>query len=92
MEPLDQKDPTQTLVYALENHPGSVEAIEVRRLVMDSARKNDKRPAWVQVAVPDEIVKSVRGPREKGDLVFLVRVPRDVTERQESRIVLPGEL
>lgn len=41
--------------------------------------------------MPDEVVKSVRGGTG-GDLVLLVRIPKEVRERQDSRIILPGEV
>jgi hypothetical protein len=84
--------PEKALAYALENHPQRVETVDVRELVMESARQNPKRPAYLQLAVPDEVVKSVRGRKENGDLVLLVRIPKEVLERQDSRIILPGDL
>ena len=67
--------------------------IPIRELVLESARKNDKRPAWVKLGVPDEVVKGLKGTRtEEGDLVMLVIVPKEVSERSESRIILPGEV
>jgi ATP:corrinoid adenosyltransferase len=42
--------------------------------------------------VPDEVVKGLRGRPEETDLVLLGRVPKEVLERSESRIVLPGEV
>jgi hypothetical protein len=86
-----EKGAVEALTYALEKYPERVEAVPLGRLLMDSARQNPRRPAYVQLAVPDELVKSLRGGGD-GDLVLLVRVPRDVVERQGSRIVLPGEV
>ncbi len=86
------QDPLQALAYALDKHPQRVEAVPVHELLLDSARQNPKRPAYVKLAVPDEVVKAARGrPGDAGDLVLLVRVPKEVLERRESRIVLPGE-
>lgn len=85
-------DPLENLTFALENHPRQVEVVELRRLVTDSARQNPKRAAYVTLAVPDEVVKTVRGRAEEGDLVLLVRVPKDVLDRKGSRIVLPGDI
>lgn len=85
-------NPLKTLAYALEKYPQRVEAVPVRQLLMDSARQNPKRPAYVKLAVPDEVVKSLRGRAEDADdLVLLVVVPKEVREREESLIVLPGE-
>jgi len=78
-----------TLTFALENHPQQVDSVDVRELLMESARQNPKRPAYIQLAVPDEVVKSLRGRRDDGDLVLLVRIPKEVVERQDSRIILP---
>jgi hypothetical protein len=86
------RDPREALEYALDKYPERVEAIPIEELVLDSARKNDKRPAYVQLAVPDEIVQQIRKKRPDGDLVLLVRVPKEILERSESLIVLPGEV
>lgn len=86
------ESPEKSLAYALEKYPDKVDVIEARRLTMESARQNPKRPAYLKLAVPDEMVKSVRGRQDDGDLVLLVRVPREILERQESRIILPGEV
>lgn len=82
----------KTLAFALERYPERVEAVPIRQLTLESARQNDRRPAYVKLAVPDDLVKAVRGRAEDADLVLLVHVPRDVLEREESRIILPGEV
>lgn len=88
-----QNNPRRSLAYALEKYPERVEMVPLRDLVTESARKNDKRPAFVKLSVPDELVKQLRGrPGDDADLVLLVRVPREVLQRQESLIVLPGEV
>jgi hypothetical protein len=84
-------DAHQALAFALERYPERVESVPVGKLVLESARQNPKRPAYLKLAVPDEVVKSVRGGAG-GDLVLLVRIPKDVLERRESRIILPGEV
>jgi len=86
------QDPWKSLTYALEKYPERVEVVPIEKLVTDSARQNPKRPAYVTLAVPDEIVKSLKGARDSRDLVLLVRVPKEVLERSESLIVLPGEV
>jgi hypothetical protein len=83
---------TAQLFLALEKFPQRVEITEVATLLTDSRRANDRRPATIELAVPDQVVKDLRGSPDRGDLLFLVRVPREVVERAESRIVLPGEL
>ena len=85
------QDLIKSLQFALEKYPQRVELAPVKELLIDSARQNDRRPAFVKLAVPDDIVKSLRGNREDQDLVLLVRIPAAVSDRVESRIVLPGE-
>ena len=84
-------DPRKALQFALEKYPEQVEAVPLAQLVADSARQNERRPAWAKVVLPDEVVKGLRGG-DGGDLVLLVRVPRDVVGRSESSIILPGEV
>jgi hypothetical protein len=83
---------TEQLFRALEKFPQRVEITPAADLLLDSRRANPKHPASIELAVPDEVVKDLRGSPDRGDLLFLVRVPREVVERAESRIVLPGEL
>jgi hypothetical protein len=84
--------PRQALAYALEKYPERVEMVPLEQLVTESARQNPRRPAYVTLQVTDELVKSLRGREESRDLVLLVRVPKEVLERSESLIVLPGEV
>ncbi len=82
----------KALGFALEKYPERVEVAPVEQLLIDSARQNAKRPAYLKLAVPDGVVKSLRGSRQSEDMVLLVRIPREVQERADSRIVLPGEI
>ena len=84
--------PIEQLAYALEKYRERVEVATLQSLLMDSARQNPKRPAYVKLAVPDEVVKGLRGSREQNDLLLLVRVPKEVQDRADSPIVLPGEV
>jgi hypothetical protein len=86
------QNPLKSLAYALEKYPERVEMVPIEQLVTDSARQNAKRPAYVTLAVPDEVVKSLKGNRDDRDLVLLVRVPKEILERSESLILLPGEV
>jgi hypothetical protein len=85
-------DARKNLEFALEKYPQRTQVAPVVELMIESARQNAKRPAWIKLAVPDELVKSLRGGKEAGDLLLLVQIPRDVLERVDSRIVLPGEV
>jgi hypothetical protein len=86
------EDLLKTLRFALEKYPQRVELAAVETLLLDSARQNERRPAFVKLAVPDDMVKALRGKKDKGDQVLLVRIPGDVGDRVDSRIVLPGEV
>ena len=85
-------NPIKSLAYALEKYPERIEAVPIRELVAESARQNEKRPAYVKLNVPDDVVKGLRGRPEETDLVLIVRLPREVLKRQDSLIVLPGEV
>jgi len=86
------QNPRKALAYALEKYPERVEMVPIEQIVTESARQNPKRPAYVTLAVPDEVVKSLKGNRDDRDLVLLVRVPKEILERSESLILLPGEV
>ena len=86
------EDLVKKLQFALDKYPQQVELVEVADLLLDSARQNEKRPAFVKLALADELVKSLRGQRQQKDVLLLVRIPSEVLERSESRIVLPGEV
>ena len=86
------EDLAKKLQFALEKYPQQVEMVPVADLLIDSARQNEKRPAFVKLALADELVKSLRGQRQQKDVLLLVRIPGEVLERSESRIVLPGEV
>jgi len=85
-------DSRKSLEFALEKYPQRTQVAPISELVIESARQNAKRPAWIKIAVPDEVVKGLRGSKTAGDLLLLVQIPRDVLERADSRIVLPGEV
>lgn len=86
------EDLARKLQFALDKYPERVEMVPVADLLLDSARQNEKRPAYVKLAMADELVKSLRGQRQQKDVLLLVRIPGEVLERSESRIVLPGEV
>lgn len=88
---MSPRAPLEALQFALEKYPQKVELVPLGQLVTETARENQRRPAWAKIALPDELVKSLRGGDAEGDLVLLVRVPREVLARAESSIVLPGE-
>ncbi len=86
-------NPRESLVYAVEKYPERLELAPLEELVLDSARSNAKRSAFVKLAVSDEMVKALRGPADKSkNLLLLVSIPKEVLERSESKIILPNEI
>jgi hypothetical protein len=85
-------DALKALQFALDKYPEQVEAVPLAQLVSDSARANERRPAWAKVVLPDDVVKGLRGGGDGGDLVLLIRVPKEIVGRSESSIILPGEV
>ncbi len=90
MDVLDEA--LRDLAFALAKYPEKVEAVPLDGLLVESARENPKRPAYLKLAVPDEVVKALRGARGARDLYLLVKVPREVQQRAQSPIVLPREV
>jgi hypothetical protein len=86
------QDWIKKLQFALEKYPQQVEMVPVAELLLDSARQNERRPAYVKLAVADEVVKNLRGQRQHSDILLMVRIPGEVLDRADSRIVLPGEV
>jgi hypothetical protein len=86
------ENPRETLRFALEKYPDKIDILPVEQILMESARQNEKRPAYLKVAVPDQIVKTLRGRGDDRDLVLLVQVPSEVLGRADSPILLPGEI
>lgn len=54
------------------------------RLIIDTARKNDKHPAYMVWAVNDAHVMNITGAPELRDLYFYVKVPREFYERHAN--------
>jgi len=89
---MDQADPNAALLlYALQNFPETVGVVNLERVIVDSSRMNDKRPAQITLAAPDDVVKSIRGRVQSRDTVLVIRIPASVRQRSESLIILPGQ-
>lgn len=70
-----------SLLHAAEKyHLYDMEAVPLNALVMDSARQNDKRPAYVKLFVPDSWVLSLRGESALTDIFLMFRVPREALD------------
>lgn len=79
------------LAYAWEKCPHRLSIYDLSALLVEGARKNDKRPAWLKVMVPDDVVKNLWGKEGLRDEYLIVRIPREISERSNSLIILPNE-
>ena len=71
------------ITWSIQNHPDKVELSPV--LVIDTARKNDKRPAKVELFVDDDWVKNWKGNQKLVDSYPLIRVDGAVSKLYEER-------
>jgi len=55
--------------------------------ILDMARKNDKRPAYLKMYVNDNVVKNIKGVDSKRDLYVILRIPRPVVDLITSPII-----
>ena len=80
--------------YALNHHLGrcSMFFLNDANLIMDMARQNDKRPAWLKLAVPDDFVKNMKGRPNLLAAYALLKIPREVVEKHNSPILDPSEV
>lgn len=61
-----------------------VVALDQPGVILQAARENDKRPAYLVLGVPDEIVKNQTGDPEQRDLILLVHVTRSLQRKIEG--------
>ena len=78
------------LVRAIELGVEGLQVYAVTPHVCELRRKNGKREASVTVSVPDETIVNLRGEVGRRDLLLFIRIPREVVERLETPIILPG--
>lgn len=74
----------------LEKFPNAVEIVPLESVVADSTRGSADRPGSLKLAVPDSVVKNLRGDPAKRDTFLLVHIAHDLIEREASPIILPG--
>ena len=86
-----EKHPMEYLVWALNNEPGEISGAMIETVLMDSARSNGKRPAYLKVAVTDEVVKELKGSVDKRqNLILMISIPMATVEKADSPIILPS--
>lgn len=70
----------EQLAVALVNAPEKLTILSLTAFLLEGARKNDKRPAWLKLAVPDNVVLNLFGYKELRDNYLLVRIPLEVSQ------------
>jgi len=78
------------LMTLLEKYPNAVEILPLEEALMDSARGRGDQPGYLKLAAPDAVVKNIKGDPARRDAFLLVHIPREILQREESRIILPG--
>lgn len=64
--------------------------VAIGSTVMDVARQSPTRSARVSFAVPDDVVKDLKGRKGRAGKALIVYIPGEVLEEMESPIVRPG--
>ncbi len=88
-------NPLKLIAYTAQHHPKKLGILPLRDALMDMARQNGKRPAYLKIAVHDDVVKNLKGDEERMDSYYLVLIPRDVAEeakRGGPLVLEPGRL
>lgn len=82
---------TALVVRALMEHGDEVEALDATPWIRNLARRNDKRPATIELAAPDPVVLSLKGEPEQRGKLCLVWIPAVVLEDMARKVLLPAE-
>lgn len=78
----------EKLIEYLQKNKDLIEIVELEKVLVDSSRGKEGSPGYVKIAVPDEIVKNLRGVPEKRDLILILRIPNDIKKKMESPIII----
>lgn len=74
------------LVSLARRRPQDIEWQLVGEMVKDTSRKNDKRPAILEIYTSDAWVQNLRGDSSLKDIYLLTRIPREIVrEAREKR-------
>lgn len=73
------------LQYVLDEHAADYEVVSINQLLIDGARKNDKRAAFLRFHCPDEWTLNLSGDMALVDAYVALRVPREIAEAWSKR-------
>lgn len=88
---LGGEEAQELLIAALRRFADKLTYQDLLQLVVHTRRKNDHHPAQFVVACPDYVVRNMTGKPEQRSTYLIIEIPRDVVDRLESKLVLPGE-
>jgi len=78
------------LKYALiQDIKGEIDILSAGESVINSARQNDKRDARLELQVPDDWVKNLKGDSKMQDVFVFMKIPREFHERYISPVEIP---
>lgn len=83
--------PVERLKFAFDHYIKEIMILPFFGQMIGATRKNDKKPAILSMVCPDDWVKNINGHADTQDFYYLIRVPRDIQQRMESRIITPQE-
>lgn len=69
------QDPIESGVYVINDDA-----------LVSCARQNEKRPAYVQFACPDEFVKNITGGELRTDYYFFIRLPASYVDKVVGKL------
>jgi hypothetical protein len=78
----------EKLIEYLEKYKTMIEIVELEKVMIDSTRGKEGRSGTIKIAVPDEVIKNIRGSSEKRDLILILRIPNEIKKKMESPIII----
>lgn len=78
------------LQWLLSKHPSEVEGVSY--MVKDTARRNEKRPAYVTHLVPDDWVVNIKGDSRLRDSYVSFRIPKELVQEWKALKNAPAGL
>ena len=98
----NEQNPVAMILYAAQNYPENLEILpwividKPKRSVKSSKASNGPmvdyvKPAKVMLAIPDEWAKKLLNAPEEHSYM-MIRIDSQTNKRQESAIILPGEV
>lgn len=78
----------EKLLDYVKKYKNIIEFINIEEILIDSSRGGEKKKGVLKIAVPDEVVKNLRGDPEKRDLILIVHIPNEIRKKIESPLII----